>query len=645
MARPTYLLQVGFASAPSVSIAATTWTDISSYLDVQAGVKIGVGRADEVGEVSPSKLAITLNNRDGRFTMGRSSSPYYPNVMLGKRIRLGVTDPVTATFSWRFTGFVTAWPLQWIGGPAAYAEAKVEAVDPTGRLGDLGEFQTLLREDVLDDSPLAYYPMGESFRSVIAGDISGNNQPSLAIRQIGAGGSLNFGSKDTASGAHTMPAFYSETETSVGFNAVDNTNGKYLHATLKAPTSAAATGASVAVWAVESTLPLTTGPLAVLSASDGSWFGVTKAGSGNITAEFYNATTGTTSVVSSGVGLSTDQALLYAAVLDIPSAGNGRITFMINGVAFGAAVTFPMAFVPSWREVSAGGRGKQLFRGNLSHAQFYARPITTNVLIAQYAAGAFGSDGTGDTTSSRATKIAGFSGLGAVTTAYQGTFAPQAMGPQEVAGNPLDALQAVEAVEDSILWVKGDGTVELQLRNLRFNAAAALTLAADKLDPDALTFRGDDYLLFNDATASTPSGATVRVLNQASKNAYGARKTQLTALTANDDQLVALAGRRAYGLGTQRNRITGVKVSLLNDKALIASVLALKLSSKITITTLPSAQSPATSVSVMIEGWDEIIGENEWTMAFNTSPAEPWTVWQLGVAGRSELGTTTVLAY
>jgi hypothetical protein len=33
-----------------------------------------------------------------------------------------------------------------------------------------------------------------------------------------------------------------------------------------------------------------------------------------------------------------------------------------------------------------------------------------------------------------------------------------------------------------------------------------------------------------------------------------------------------------------------------------------------------------------------------WSITFNCSPAEPYDVWQLAVAGRSELGTTTKLA-
>lgn len=93
MARPVYTLEAAFASNPDDPLSAQAWTDITSYLDVQAGVMIRRGRADEFSRVQPGTLALTLKNSDGRFTMSRAASPYYPNVVPGKRVRLGLCWP------------------------------------------------------------------------------------------------------------------------------------------------------------------------------------------------------------------------------------------------------------------------------------------------------------------------------------------------------------------------------------------------------------------------------------------------------------------------------------------------------------------------------------------------------------------------
>jgi hypothetical protein len=135
-----------------------------------------------------------------------------------------------------------------------------------------------------------------------------------------------------------------------------------------------------------------------------------------------------------------------------------------------------------------------------------------------------------------------------------------------------------------------------------------------------------------------------RAVNTASRAAYGRRKGSLDTLGEDVPSLYSSAARLAYGFGTARNRITGVRVSLLNQPALIAAALNLEIGEKITLTSLPS-QAPASSEDLFVEGYSETVSEDDWSLTLNTSQADPWNVWQLGVAGHSELGSTTVLAY
>jgi hypothetical protein len=801
MARPIYVLEAAFASSPDDPIDSQVWEDISRYLDVQAGVRITHGKTDELGDVQPSTLSATLKNSDGIFTPNRTASPYYPNVKVGKYVRLsvmwpgggknyatnvltsntltgwtgtgtvpptlamstvgppvvgthalqiswgvggsvpaasltlnglvigrtytvsaqarvpssgsgpavllgisGIIDgspttlldtwqqikvtftatanshilrvrPATSptggtgrvnavqveegsvatafvntpgTFSRRFTGPSVEWPTAWDGGPAYYAETKLSAVDPLAPLtsGDR-QFQTLIIEDILDDDPIACYPLTEARLSLSAGDISGNDAPPIFGTQTGVGGAIDFGQDYIAATATTtaverVPTFYRGRATACGFAPSAANSGRYLSAYLRAPV-VSATGATVIAYAREGTSPFASGTVAVLMAADGSYLAVEKdVLSGNITARFFDARTGITNQVASGIGLGSDGPAQYAAVLDIPSAGNGRVTFYWNGAAVGTPVTFAMASVPQWTIVSVGGRPHSTFKGDVSFVSFYAYPVPVGAIFAQRQSAFFGQDGTGDTSTSRIVKILGFLDQPLPIIGGSG---PQGCGPQEVEGAPLDAIHLVEATEDGLLFFDGSGAPNFRLRNYRINRAPDATVAADMIDPTQIGFRGDNYGLTNDVTATRPDGAVSRVVNADSVADHGRVKDSISAVSTSDSALRILAAWQANVDGVQRNRITGIRVSLLNFPSLISSLLTLELWRKLRLTDLPTAQAPAAGVDLIVEGWSEVISEEDWSMTFTTSPGEAVDVWQIGVAGHSEIGTTTTIGY
>ncbi|MEU0667194.1 carbohydrate binding domain-containing protein [Streptomyces lavendulocolor] len=82
--------EVGFGSTVTTPAASITWTDITQYVDLRAGIAISRGRQDEQAEVQAGTMTLALDNSDGRFTPGRASSPYYPNVRKNVPIRLRV---------------------------------------------------------------------------------------------------------------------------------------------------------------------------------------------------------------------------------------------------------------------------------------------------------------------------------------------------------------------------------------------------------------------------------------------------------------------------------------------------------------------------------------------------------------------------
>ena len=64
------------------------WRDVSDYVEWQLGVRISRRRSHELDQVTPGTLALTLLNQDGRFTAGNTNSPYYPQVLINRPIRI-----------------------------------------------------------------------------------------------------------------------------------------------------------------------------------------------------------------------------------------------------------------------------------------------------------------------------------------------------------------------------------------------------------------------------------------------------------------------------------------------------------------------------------------------------------------------------
>lgn len=83
-------LSVEAAFGYSITAASPAWTDITPYVDLIAGVSMGRGASDEQSETQPGTCTLTLDNSDGRFSPGRASGAYYPNIKKNVPIRIRV---------------------------------------------------------------------------------------------------------------------------------------------------------------------------------------------------------------------------------------------------------------------------------------------------------------------------------------------------------------------------------------------------------------------------------------------------------------------------------------------------------------------------------------------------------------------------
>lgn len=114
----TVVVEIAFATDP---FDTPTWTDVSEYVEALSGAR-GKGRV--LDQMPAGTCDVVLDNTDGRFDPNNTSSPYYPNVLPMRRIRVRVgtdeyvdeyEDEYTGDTYPLFSGFILSWPQEFLG--------------------------------------------------------------------------------------------------------------------------------------------------------------------------------------------------------------------------------------------------------------------------------------------------------------------------------------------------------------------------------------------------------------------------------------------------------------------------------------------------------------------------------------------------
>jgi hypothetical protein len=631
---PTQRIEVAFDTQPMAPTP--TWTDITPY--VRWPIERGYGRPDEFSEVQPGTIRLRLNNADGRFTMGRTSGPYGSNVKVGRRLRWSETFNGTGYV--RFDGHVDAWPTAWITSSAAHAEALISATDRLKRLAGVGELRSMLEEETLRDTPLAYYPLAEPDGSTSAASVAATTQGATQIRHTfdSTGGTISFG-QGTGPGTDGLSAAV--------FAPVSQTNGIYLFGPLAGTWSSTAT--TLTAWFATTATPSPNAmPICSLTTSAGEaltlavWldgrvqWGFTGGGdqvAGNTSPDSYN-----------------DGGTHHAAITLSRSGTTVTARLYVDGAQVNTA-TFTYQALPVWTRVDLGGSHDGSFAGTyagtLSHIAGYATALSATRIGQQFQAGHDGLQG--ERTDQRIGRIADWIALPAADRALD-TGDSTVGGQATQAKQPLEAMREVERTEQSVLFCNAQGKLAFQRRSRRYNQTPALTLdgAASHIQV-GLGFPGDDFGLVNDMTVTRAGGGGGRSVNQASIDEYGLARDSAEIVSETDDAAAALAQWRTSTYGDPRPRVPNLTVSLLRlarqDPAKVAAILTLELSSMVRLSNLPT-QAPSSTLDVFVEGWTERLDRRtgEWTIELNCSPADGLAVWAFGTAGYGEFGQTTRVA-
>ncbi len=129
MTTPDYKVEVAFNAGWNTPAASRTWTDVTAYALKVEGLGINVGRRDERSVADPNTLNLVLDNRDGRFTPAKTTGAYYPNVKLGRPIRITATYPpvkaqnLLAANAASFEGGTGGWTVSGTPAPSVATDA------------------------------------------------------------------------------------------------------------------------------------------------------------------------------------------------------------------------------------------------------------------------------------------------------------------------------------------------------------------------------------------------------------------------------------------------------------------------------------------------------------------------------------------
>lgn len=596
MTLPTVTVQLDDASN-----GGTFPYDISAYVRLPDGVAMHQGREDEFGDVQPSTLSLTLENTDGRFTLG-STTGGYGAVNIDRRIRVFFSGSVPTTL--KFTGYVQAWPVEWPDGSDTFALARITAVDALARLSRK-TLRSVIEEEILLDAPFAYYTLGEATGATSAGESSGNG--AAALGQTGSGAAVTFGSA-TGPGTDSL--------TAATFNG-----GKYL--TTQRPTDpASAMTLECFVSTTHTGLPSNMLYLHGLA----MWID----GTGHINADQPGAIT----IVSGGPVINDGNVHHIALTYDAAKLG----TLYVDGVAAGSGTG---TVLPSGASDPLCAVGTNASPFSFSHVAWYNTALSATRIAAHSTAGRTGF--AGEDTVARITRLASYAGITATGSSPSNTSVPFV---DFTGDSPASAIEKVAQAEGAPVYIDSTGLMQVESRNARAAVAVVLTLTNDDIDP-SVEVAADMQLVENVVTASAGANGAVQVAVAASSRAvHGDYPADLTGLlVSTDDQALYAAQWRVGKYAEPFRRIPNLSLDLTTLSFAIQNVVRhIHISDRVQITGMPS-QAGSSTLDLIVEGWTETLTHDSWTWEANTSNFAAASAWILDSATYSVLDSTTTLSY
>jgi hypothetical protein len=536
-------------------------------------------------------------------------------------------DLVGADVRPRFYGMVNEFPVDWEG---LSSHVTISCTDLFKRLNRLPALRSMLTEEIVNFFPVAYYPLTEPSDSTSAGDVSGNGLSSMAITQVGVGGTLTLGTD-------TGPAATGDSTPT--FTPSSATVGQYLAADMGPATQQQLTNNPIAMEAWFKTTVTGRAILGLHSPDLQCVQVLSLSATGALQIEYTAAGTSTLVVETIGGTSGLNDGNWHHFMWDQSLSGSASV----DGVQVDASIPIVDGF--DQRILHIGGyRGTRLWSGSIAHVALYARNSLGSVLTTHYNAGANGF--AGETADSRIARFCTYVGL--VDVIIQGSthdpVASQGPGGMGV----VERMREVESTESGKLFAaRNQYLMTYQSRDLRYNpdpAGETFTIDYADLETKSVELADDDQKMVNSIEASRPGGATQKVTAPASILAYGVYDPgALSILKTSDNSVLDAAYWRVSRYADPGPELREVAIEAFTMSSYL-DILDASISDYFSVTNMPS-QAPASSMRVTVEGYTETIKRNSHVIQFHTSATDNDNVWVLDDPTYSVLDSTTRLAY
>lgn len=657
---PNLTVEIAFDSGFATPEGDRTWTDISDYVEGASSVDITYGRADELSTPDPNTCSLTLDNRDGRFTPAKSSSPYFPNVKKGKPLRVTVTYAGVDYI--RFTGYVNEWPLVWPDSTSAAATVSISASSRRARLGQTAPLTSAIRAAYLATSPYAYWPMDENLittggRNVFR-DITNSVIASKATQSIGGfyddvNRAPRFNDGTTPAPTDEAPLLVFPSNTDAG---LIGTFDSYVGAgsAISVPPAGDMTVEVAAAFVADST-NLALGTIFDVRGSDGvfqAFIGNDGPDFGDVGSTYtvVNPDTGATLDTGTSAGFphpyNTDT---FRAVNDgeihhiaITLTSSTTLKLYVDG-ALESTLTAANPFTRTFTSISFGPDRLRV-KMWLGHAAVHKRALSAAEILAHAQAATAATE----TPSERIVRVAGRVGVPAAEVDAAGTTA--SVGAQAEAGRSAsEVIDELSASIGGIVYDTREGHLALQSRGYRYNRAADFTLSAllQEIGGDLTPVMDDRYLVNTvEFSRSGTDGVPATITDDDSIDSYGVYKQTFTIVSSSDIEVEAAAQNLLTLYADPIPRYKQVTVDVVNlDSPQRALVLDADIGSRFAAIDLPT-QAPAVSDSMFLEGYTESITSASHTLTMNTTPGDVYqNVFVWDDATRGVWDTNDVWAY
>lgn len=455
----TWADRIGFRVSTADPDDDPVWVDVSDYLlTTVAEIGVEIGRQNDLDQSNPTVVDLLLNNTDGRFTYGNTSSPYAAWWGPGRKCQLFET--IGTTIVEIFTGYLQT-PTETIMSPL-FGTVHISAVDRLSRLATAEPFVSTLAEHIKyagrSGTQFWYYPLSDAGAPFAeASATSAEPMRFSAFRSPGGSIAAQAGTAIVADDVRPHRLTMDSAPSGIAF---------YLAATLSTKVNLAGTDVlTVTVWGRREVDYSTTVLSYLLYLWDGgNDFLILRTGSAG-TAGFkldcrFGAGTATSSTFSDSA---TERWALYGAQIALsPASASAWMDDQTASPSFSGS--------PSDSDFQYIISGLN-FDGSTAHAMVHIGPAgsyTHEDFLAQREMGLHGLER--QTTGERIRTIAAYAGIPLAeydSTVDDGTVVMQRA---SLAGKtPLEAMREAERAEQGLLYVDGAGQLVFKDKRSIYN--------------------------------------------------------------------------------------------------------------------------------------------------------------------------------